>query len=735
MIKQDTGPESGLVYYNSTKVSRISSFDVLSYTLERAYRKNIAVYAWFPLLYDKRASEMGLGIGDYWVCPVQSIPYYTSLMEELNPYDIDGILYDYLRFPDDFAASEQLKKDFGQTYGYNMNTVELSIEKERSTTLWGQWISYRHDVLSQALGAVSPEHHPVGVTVIPEDIEKSGYSPFTQVDFVAAHVEDDPTMIINTLTLSTKAAAYTILPNNYVSQVRQLMSESTYADLLIFDSNVWDESAFKRIITAENQFNDVRMTIMPFIDFYNNEYDMNRWKSYEINTAVLPAGHVFSTYFKYLPYKEKWSAYTEKFDRDYVKEMIEEAKETGLYVVLELNIQSEEYVTRYKDTASITSQWGAIPNRVCLTKLNSEHYKTEFFEMAKYLAENYEAEALLVTNMGYLEDCFCSDCLDHYVDFMAEKGVTVEDWPRTDGEIDIYNETVREWKTAILSQILQELREYLRDSNKELWIEVPVSTNLEYASSEYGLHLTEIEAFTDRIVLANVDMKNPPRIEKIVKSLPDSSKYILSFPVDSESVPARAYLLDSLKIAYDNTITSTGVYPHSAMTDSLWGAFYIAYAYRLALTDEGLAEIYTMDDYGSVIDSYFLLKEEKEEEEKLNREKARQNIYEAEKSYEIMLESLEEARNVDLSTAAFEGDIQQNLTLLSDAKISFIEGNYQSAEEKGKTVIIEFSTLDSRVKKMVREERIERVTSGISIMVVFLLIMMYVRFKMRKRKK
>lgn len=733
MIKQDTGPESGLVYYNSTQVNIISDFDVLSYTLQEANAKNIKVYAWFPLLYDKRASEMGLGIGDNWVCPVQSVPYYTSLTEELNLYSIDGILFDYLRFPDDFAASEQLKRDFGQKFGYNMNTVELSIEKERSTQLWNQWILYRHDVLSQLLEAINPEL-PMGIMVTSDELQIQ-YSPFTLVDFVAAWVEEDPTAIINTLTLSTEAATYAVLPNDYVSQVRHLMSESTYADLLIFDSDIWDESAFKRIKEAEIPFDDVRMTRLPFIDFYNNDYNMAKWRGYEVNTAVLPAGHVFWTYFKYEPYKEKWSAYTETFDRDYVEEMIIKTREVDLYVVLELNIQSGEYVTRYIDTASITYQWEALRNRVCITELNGEHYKTEFFEMAKYLADNYEAEAIIVTNLSYLEDCFCTDCLESYIDFIAEKGVTVEDWPRTDGEIDIYNESVREWKTGLITQVLRELREYLRDSNKELWVEVPVSAHLEYASSEYGLHLPEIEQFTDRIVLTNIDIKNPPRIEIIVKSLPDSTKYVLSFPIDSESIPARAYLQDSLKTAHDNTIDSVGVYPHSAMTDSLWGAFYIAYAYRLALTDETLMDFFNGEDYKSVIDTYFRLAEERGKVEMENREKARHNIYEAEKSYSQMLESLEEARTIDLNITTFEVEIQQNLNLLSEAKTLFIEGDYETAERMGETIIVEFSTLDNKILNMVGEERIKRITSGVSILVVFLLIMMYVRFKMRKRKK
>ncbi|MBU7030618.1 MAG: hypothetical protein HXS48_27035 [Theionarchaea archaeon] len=735
LVKQDTGPESGLVYYNSSTVPRISDFDVLSLMLEKAHRKNINVYAWFPLLYDKWAAESGLRIEGNWISPLQSVSYYSSFVNEVDAHNVDGILFDYVRFSDDFAASEQLKKNFGQKFGYNMNSVELSLEKERDTQLWSQWISFRNEVLSQFLKDIMPESTPVGVTVTSDDLDiPSEVMPFTLVDFVAAQVEENPPLLINKLTLSTEAAIYVVLPNDYVSQVRQLLPESDYADLLIFDSDTWDESAFKRIKKAEIPFTDVRITTLPFIDFYNEKYDMKKWRIYEVNTAVFPAGHVFWTYFKYLPYKEKWSLYTEKYDRDYVEEMISEAKEAELYSVLSLDIQSEEYVTKYKDAASITYQWGVMRDRICLSELNGEHYKREFFDMAFYLADNYEAEAILISNISYLEDCFCTDCLESYINFMAEKGVTLEDWPRRNGEIDIYHQTIREWKTAQITQFLRELREHLRDSNKELWVEVPVSTNLEYMSSEYGLHLSELEQIADRIVLINIDIKNPPRVGNVAKSLPGSG-YVLSFLIEPQNTPARAYVLDSLKSAYENGIDSAGVYPHSAVTESLWSAFYIAYAYRLALTDEALMEIYTMESYGGVIDTYFVLEEERKEEEMQTRENARQNIHEAEKSYSQVLDALEEARQVDLNVVTFEVEIQQYLMLLSEAKQLFTEGSYQSAEEKGRTTIIEFSTLEVKIGRMVRQERIKRVTSGVSILVIFLLIMMYVRFSMRKRRK
>lgn len=734
MVKQDTGPESGLVYYTSARIPRISNFDVLSYTLQKAHEKNIKVHAWLPLLYDKNASETGLGIGGDWADPLQSASYYSTLVREVEALEPDGILIDYLRFPDDFSSSGQMRIDFKQESGYDIESVDLFSEKERNTQLWSQWIAYRQQVLSQFFEAVKPEEVPAGVIVTPEDVQRSNSEPefFSMVNFVAAQSDQEPSSLINRLTLSVEAETYVILPNHYVSEVRQLISESAYADLLIFDSDTWEESDFQRIDKAENPFTDVRMTRLSFINFLNNQYDMEKWKSYETNTIVLPAGHVFWTYFKYLPYKEKWSAYTQKYNRDYVEEMIFHSQNAELYSVLELDIQSEEYVTKYKDAASITYQWGVMRNRVCLTELNDDPYKTEFFEMARFLADNYEAEALLITNISYLEDCFCSDCLESYIAFMLEKGITVKDWPRQNGEINIYDDTVGEWKTAQITQFLKDLKEYLRGSNKELWVEVPVSADLDYASSEYGLYLFEVEKIVDRIVLTNIDITNPPHTESVAKSLPTVEKYILNFFIESEQLPARAYLFDSLKAAYANEIESVGVYPQSALTDNLWSAFYIAYSYKLALTDKGLMEIYTLGDYGSVISTYFALAEEKKEEEGQIRERARQNIKEAERSHSRVLSTLEEARGVDLNVTAFEMDIQDQLDSLSEAEQLFVEGNYQAAEEKAKVIVVEFSTLNGKINKLVREERVKRISSGVLILVVFLLIMMYVRFKMRK---
>ena len=744
MVKEDTGPESGLLYYNSAGAlaNRVSDFDVLYYTLERVKDKNIKVYAWLPLLRDRRASEqgMGLGTGDNWVSPLKSVSYYSQMVDEIQSYAVDGtsiegILFDYLWFPDDFASSEQLKRNFGEKYGYTMGSVDLSLEKERDTPLWHEWISYRNEVLADFLKEIMPLNISVGVTVIPEELQNSEteYVPPALATFVAVQIDSEPTPIINELTLLTQSHVYVMIPNDYVSNVREKIHESVYADMLIFSSDVWDESAFKRIKKAEVPFNDVRMTRLPFIDYYNDNYDMEKWKSYEINAVVIPSGHVFSTYFKYFPYKEKWSLYTEKFDRDYVAEMISESREIGLHQILQIDIQSEEYVMKYPDAASITYQWEVIRKRVCLTEIASDPYKTEFFEMAKFLADNYEAEALLITNIAYLEDCFCMDCLESYIDFMAEKGVSVEDWPRIDGKIDIYNTTVQEWKTAVITQFLRELREYLRDSNKEIWVDVPVSANLEYASSEYGLYLPEVEKIVDRIVVTNMDITNPPRTGRIARTL--TSSYVLSFAISPESLPARSYVLDSLKTSYENGVESVGVSPHSALTDSLLGAFYIGYSYKLALKDDGLMEIYNLGDYGSVISTYFLLEEERSEEERQNRERARQGIQEAEKSYKRVLDALEEAKQIDMNVTSFETSIEQTNVILSEAEQLFIEGEYEQAEKKAKTVVIEFSTLVAKIDRMVNSEGVQRVTMSFLIMVVFLLIMMYVRFTMRRRKR
>jgi hypothetical protein len=735
MIKQDKGSDSGKVYYNTSRIPVKSEFDVLDETLKKAHKQNIQVYAWIPLLYDRQLAEQKMAIKEYWISPLKSKPFYTVMMNEVTAYPIDGILFDYLWFPDDFAASDELKINFGQRYGYNMGSIDLSLERERNTPLWYDWLSYRNEVLSDFLRDIMPQDMPVGVTIMPEELQDQDaeYVPPGVATFVAVQTDADPTPLINRLTLLTKAGVYVIIPDDYVSKARAQVAESTYADMLIFDSDTWQRQDFERIKKAQIPFEDIRMTRLTFIGFFNNQYNMEEWRSYEVNTAVLPAGNVFSTYFKYGTYTEKWSAYTQKYDQDYVDEMISKARGAGLYAVLEVNAQSEEYATRYKDAASVTYEWGVLRKRICLTTLTNDPYKTEFFEMVKYLADNYDAEAILITQLYYLEDCFCIDCLESYIDYMAQKGVPVEDWPRIDGSINIYDPTIREWKTSKITQFLQQLREYIRDSNKELWVEVPVSTNLEYASSDYGLSLPEMEKIADRIVLINIGLQNPPRVEYIAKSLPTPSKYIMSFYIESSAPPARENLINSLIVAYNKGITSVGVYPQSALTDSLWGGFYIAYAYRLALNDEVLTEIYNMGDSAAVISTYELLEQERAEKEMQDRERARQNIAEAKRSYAKIPLTLAEAQQLNVNTTALEEDVDRSLEFLTEAKNLFIEGKYQEAEDKAKTAIIEFETLNARIQNQVEQERVKRVSSGAVILVVFLLIMMYVRFKMRRR--
>jgi hypothetical protein len=736
MVKQDTGPDSGLVYYNSMRISNISQFDVLFHVIDKAHSRNIKVYAWLPLLYDRRASQVGLGTGGNWISPLKAASYYASIVNEIETYYVDGILFDYVQFPDEFTASDELKTSFSEQYGYTLTGVDLALEKERDSQLWDQWMTHRAEVLSTFVTTILPTGIPAGILASSETINTlDSHSPlFSFMSFMAARAEENPASLINRLTLFTGAEAFVILPNEYVRNVRQLLSESVYADTIIFESNTWHESDFKRIKKAEIPFDDVRMTRLPFIDFFNGAYNMEKWRSYEINAVILPAGRVFWTYFKYEPYLDKWSLYTEKYDRDFVGEMITEAQKNGLYAILELDLQSEEYVNRYKDAASITYQWGSVRDRVCLSELNNEPFKTEFLEMARYLADNYEAEAILISNMAYYEDCFCDVCLQSYISFMTEQGDIVEDWPRINGEINILDESVAEWKTVQITAFLEDIREYLRESNKELWIEVPVSSDLEHASSEYGLTLPDVTPLVDRILFTDITIENPPRVGIIANAM-DEETSIFYFYINSSPSPAREYILDSLKLCYNNDIESVGLYPHGAVTDNLWGAFYIAYTYKLAITSEQLMELYANGAYEEVISTYFVLLEENREEERQIRDKARLNITEAKHVHERVLQSLEEARQIDVDVSTFEIEIQETLDLIDEAESLFISGEYDVAEKRGTTAIVEFSTLNLKLDRLVREERISRVTSGVLIIVAFMLIMMYIGLRLRRKRR
>lgn len=747
-VKQDTGPDSGLVYFDYSGISRKSGFDVLrEITTKIKDDKDITteIYAWVPVLYDSRLAAREMSVKDSWICPMKAQSFYKELIKSITGYGIQGILFDYLHFPDDISASAEMLTDFGEKHDINMNTINLQTEKEQNSTLWKDWIQYRQQTLVEFLNNIAPESVKelegtekklkIGIFLRSQNFQNLSKSAlFDTADFVAAPADEDPVSQVNQLNLLTESAVYIVIPNHYISEVRTLLPQSTYADFLIFDSNSWGESDFQRIQKAEIPLSEIRMSEITFIDFFNDKYDMNMWGTSAANAAVLPAGNAFSTYFKLEPHQEQWSHYIQKYDRDYVQEMIFEADDAGLHAVLELNVQSEEYVIRHKDTASVTYQWSTDRKRVCLTELISDPYRTEFFETAVFLAETYDAEAILITNIGYLEDCFCSRCLESYIDFMAQENIPVEDWPRKDGEIDIYNNTIREWKTAHIIAFLRDLREEVRGSNKELWVKVPVSSNLEYASSEYGLHLPELEPIVDKIVLVNITIETPSRMEYIVNGLPTSSMYILYFFVPFSEAPARAYLVDSLEAAYNAGIESVGIYPHSTLNVNLWAAFYKGYTFKLALDNEDLMELYNAGEYNTIIDLHSSMMAVKKEEQQQNRDNALESIKQAQLIHKRIPPVLEEAKQLGLDMSTFEGEIQENENVLSEAETLFIEEEYQQAEQKGKRATIEFSTLHAKIENQLYKEWIKRITAGVITLVVFLLVMMYVRFTMHRRK-
>ncbi len=123
----------GKVYYKSKDLPLY--VDVFGDVVKEAHKLNIKVYVYFPVIMDKNyatkySKEKMVNIGnssnDYYVSLLSEnyIKYLKGFISELLQYDVDGILFDYIRFPNGSYDFSDIFIKLGESNGINMPKVK-----------------------------------------------------------------------------------------------------------------------------------------------------------------------------------------------------------------------------------------------------------------------------------------------------------------------------------------------------------------------------------------------------------------------------------------------------------------------------------------------------------------------------------------------------------------------------------------------------------------------------------
>jgi uncharacterized lipoprotein YddW (UPF0748 family) len=123
----------GKVYFKSKQLPLY--MDIFGDVVREAHKKNIKVYAYFPVIMDKNYAskypkEKMVNIGntsnDYYVSLLSDnyIKYLKDFIGELLNYDVDGILLDYIRFPNGSYDFSDTFNKLVQSSGINLPKIK-----------------------------------------------------------------------------------------------------------------------------------------------------------------------------------------------------------------------------------------------------------------------------------------------------------------------------------------------------------------------------------------------------------------------------------------------------------------------------------------------------------------------------------------------------------------------------------------------------------------------------------
>ena len=216
------------------------------------------------------------------------------------------------------------------------------------------------------------------------------------------------------------------------------------------------------------------------------------------NATLVPAGTPLAKFFKYRNKSANWNMTTKDTQADYVLRSINMANNQGVRLFVEVDIADNLWNdTNPGDTAigvdEVTRLAGDDGNYywVKLTELitSGKGFHDELINHITYLCQNYEFYGLVISECFYKDADYSSDAKTL---FLADNP-GYSDWPRdAQGNIDMWDDTLGQWKTEKLGQLWDEVKAIANANNKQFFVMVePNFADEERQAREYGQYYPE----------------------------------------------------------------------------------------------------------------------------------------------------------------------------------------------------------------------------------------------------
>ena len=766
-VKRGTGtnPSPGVVFYNSRIAPTFYNFDVLSIMIEEAHKKDIKVYAVVPVFYDVIAANKGFGSegpqSDGWVCPRTGFNYEKSIIDEItNGYKVDGIVLEYFGYPNNLNCQcPDCIKEFARRYGISAERLNLDTEKQNNSELWVKWNIYRADELTKLLGILSQDIRnnkkmKLGIIIPPTtyrdyfentdfgiDAKKVG----DYIDFLIFRRQGLPLEYVpdatNGYSLQYEGDIYVTVENKDIGLLNLVYSGSEYTSgIIYFQREPWTTQSFSRITKSRAETTNIWAVRVDSREYFNLDLDsyVPVWKDNNINTVIISAGRPYWINFKWQGHDKEYSSLVQLSTDDPLERMINKLKNEGFKVVVSFSLNSPEYIQANPASAALDYVFSRSSSKVSMVEISQGDYGKYYIDTVEYIINNYDVDAILVTNGDFYEYSFDSKSEAEYLKYMNSRGTVVYAWPKKNLIVNIDDSTITNWQNSEMEKFYSALKNRIVNYEVELWISAKTDENdPNNLSRKYGQDLNMLNNYATRVVVAapltgDISSKNRNFADNLRES---GISYVLEVPlIKGVSTPVTKEELESImQNSIDGGTKYTLTSSNYLINEDMWDSVLKLSLYKeiAGIDDAQLSNLYNEGQYDFLKERVGEIKNIREEEITNLRNQSKTKIRNLDSLVENIESKLTATKNIGFDTSQVAEKWDFGKREYSIAKNSFIEGRYKEALERADNSEIVLGQVNYALQVEIDKVYSSRMFIGFTVIILFVIFLFLMYYSNR----
>lgn len=757
-----TNPSPGVVFYNSRIAPTFYNFDVLSLMVEEASQKNIKVYAVVPVFYDLVASNRGFASegpnSEGWVCPQTGFDYARSIIEEITrSYNVDGIVLEYFGYANDLNCQcSDCLKEFGRINGISTEGLDLELEKQNNSDLWTKWNIYRADELTKRFGVLSHDIRDnkkmkLGIIIPPTtyrgyfentnfgiDVKKIG----DYIDFLIYRRQGLPLEYVSDATngysLQYQGDIFVTVENRDIGLLNIVYSNSGFTSgLIYFQREPWTLQSFSRISKSRAGVANIEAIRIDPREYLNIDLESKIpiWKDNNINTVLISGGRPHWINFRWPGLEEDYSSLVQLTDEDPLEAMINELKREGFKVAVSFSLNSPEYIQKNPASAALDYAYSRSTSKVSIVDISQGDYGKYYIDAVEYIINNYDIDAILVTNGDYYEYSFGSRSEAAYIDYMSSRGVVISEWPKRDLRVDIDNTTIINWKNYEMEKFYSALKNRIVNYDVEFWISAKTDENDIYSlSRKYGQDLNMLNRYATRVLVSSPltgDIAN--KNKNLANILRDSGiPHILEVQLQKTAVTVVSpeEFESIVKNSIDGGTKNTLVSSNHLINQDMWNSILKMSLYKeiADLDDIHLMNFYNQGRYEILKQRLDEIKNIRTEEITNLRNQSRSKIRNLDRLVNTIESKISIAENIEFEEPQVFERLEFGLREYNIARNSFIEGRYREALDRTDNAEIVLNQVNYALQIEIDTVYSSRMYVGFTVVIVFVVFLFLIYY-------